>query len=319
MFLVSGYSGIGKSALINEIHRPMLTEQGYFITGKFDQFQRNIPYSAIAQAFRSLMCQLLTESPQRLQVWRQKLQSAVGDNGQVLIDIIPELEQIIGTQPTVAHLGTEENQNRFKGLFQRFLGLFTEKNIPLVLFTDDLQWADTASINLIKQFMLNKQQSCFLFIGAYRDNEVDSQHPFLLAVEELKKASVDISHLILQPLQINHVNQLLAESVSADLQSTLPLATLVMSKTAGNPFYVDQFLKNNYEIGLLSFNVNTQRWQWDLEKIKRENSSDNVVDLVVEKLQRLPDETRQLLRLAACIGNIFHYISCLKQYQLLLQ
>ena len=307
MFLVSGYSGIGKSALINEVHRPILTKQGYFIAGKFDQFQRNIPYSAITQAFRSLMSQLLTESSQqRLLVWRQELQLALGDNAQVLIEIIPELEQIIGVQPVVAHLGTEENQNRFNDLFLRFLGLFTEKDCPLVLFIDDLQWADSASINLLKQFMLNRQQCCFLLIGAYRDNEVDSSHPFIQTVEELKRAGLDISHLILKPLQIEHVNQLLAESVSADLQSTLPLAKLVVAKTAGNPFYVNQFLKNIYEIGLLFFDVSTHCWQWDLEKIKRENSSDNVVDLVVGKLQRLPNETRQLLRLASCIGNVFH-------------
>ena len=178
IFLVGGYSGIGKSALINEVHKPIVERHGYFIEGKFDQFQRNVPYSAITQAFSSLIKQLMTESPEQLGKWREKLLSTLGPNGQVLIDIIPELEQVIGEQPEVPHLGVEENQNRFNMVFQEFLKLFTQQEHPLVLFIDDLQWVDSATLNLIKLFVLGQDHQYFLFLGAYRDNEVDHHHPF---------------------------------------------------------------------------------------------------------------------------------------------
>lgn len=306
MFLVSGYSGIGKSALINEVHKPIAAGNGYFIEGKFDQFQQNIPYFAIAQAFGRLIRQLLVEPLESLQHRQAELLAALGPNGQVLIDIIPELEQIIGPQPPVPHLGTEENQNRFNQLFQQFLQLFTQQAQPLVLFIDDLQWVDSASLNLIKQFMLNPQHKQFLFIGAYRDNEVDDHHPFIAAVRELKKAGVEVSDLILKPLALEHVNQLLVDTVRADHQETLPLAELAVQKTGGNPFFINQFLRNCHETGLLTFEADTRRWLWDLQQIARQNSSDNVVDLMVSKMARLPQETRELLRLGACIGNVFY-------------
>jgi serine/threonine protein kinase len=306
MFLVSGYSGIGKSALINEVHKPIAAGNGYFIEGKFDQFQQNSPYFAIAQAFGGLIRQLLIEPPESLQRRCADLLAALGPNGQVLIDIIPELEQIIGPQPPVPHLGTEENQNRFNRLFQQFLQLFTQKEQPLVLFIDDLQWVDSASLNLIKQFMLNRQHSRFMFIGAYRDNEVDEHHPFIAAVRELKKAGVEVSDLILKPLVLEHINQLIAETVAADSAATLPLARLVLQKTAGNPFFINQFLRNSYETGLLTFDDAVRRWQWNLDEIGRQKSSDNVVELMVAKMARLPEPTRELLRLGACIGNVFY-------------
>lgn len=306
MFLVSGYSGIGKSALINEVHKPIAAGNGYFIEGKFDQFQQNIPYFAIAQAFGRLIRQLLVEPPESLQRRRAELLAALGPNGQVLIDIIPELEQIIGPQPPVPHLGTEENQNRFNQLFQQFLQLFTQQAQPLVLFIDDLQWVDSASLNLIKQFMLNRQHRQFLFIGAYRDNEVDDHHPFIIAVRELKKAGIEVSDLILKPLALEHVNQLLADTVRTNHAETLPLAELVVQKTGGNPFFINQFLRNCHETGLLTFGADDRCWRWDLHEIAQQTSSANVVDLMVAKMARLPQETRELLRLGACIGNVFY-------------
>lgn len=306
MFLVSGYSGIGKSALINEVHRPIAAGNGYFLEGKFDQFQQNIPYFAIAQAFGRLIRQLLVEPPENLQRRRTELLAALGPNGKVLIDIIPELEQVIGPQPPVPHLGTEENQNRFNQLFQQFLQLFTQQAQPLVLFIDDLQWVDSASLNLIKQFMLNRQHKQFLFIGAYRDNEVDEHHPFIAALRELKKAGVEVADLILKPLALEHVNRLIADTVCADSGETLPLAELVVQKTGGNPFFINQFLKNSHDTGLLCFDAAARRWRWNLEDIARQKSSDNVVDLMVAKMVRLPEATRELLRLGACIGNAFY-------------
>lgn len=306
MFLVRGYSGIGKSALIREVHKPIAAGNGYFTEGKFDQFQQNIPYFAIAQAFGRLIRQLLVEPADNLQRRSSELLAALGPNGQVLIDIIPELEQIIGPQPPVPHLGTEENQNRFNQLFQQFLLSFTQKAQPLVLFIDDLQWVDSASLNLIKQSLLNRQHRHFLFIGAYRDNEVDDYHPFIAAVRELKKSGVEVSDLILKPLALEHVNQLIAETVCAAAAETQPLANLVLQKTGGNPFFISQFLRNSHETGLLAFDTASRRWRWDLDDIARQNSSDNVVDLMMAKMTRLPEPTRELLRLGACIGNAFY-------------
>jgi len=305
MFLVSGYSGVGKSVLINELHRPIIEKKGYFIVGKFDQFQRNIPYSAIAQAFKGLMRQLLVETPKHLESWKKKLQAALAGNGQVLIDIIPELEQIIGVQPSVPHLGTEENQNRFNRLVVQFLQVFTQNNHPLVLFLDDLQWVDTASLGLIKLFTLNKDQNNFLLIGAYRDNEVDQHHAFILAINEIQKAGIEVPNLILQALQLNDINQLLTDMTKSAMPKTKPLAKLVLNKTAGNPFFINQFLKNIYQAELLSFDSIGQTWQWDLEGIEKQHSSDNVVDLLLAEMQTLPAQCQELLRFAACIGNEF--------------
>ena len=305
MFLVSGFSGIGKSALINEVHKPIVAKQGYFISGKFDQFQRNIPYSAVANAFCGLMKQLLTESQEKLSVWKHQLLEILGANGQVIIDFVPELEQIIGAQPKVPHLGTEENQNRFNRLAIQFMQLFTCKEHPLVMFIDDLQWVDSASLNLIKLFMLSKEHTHFLFIGAYRNNEVDEHHPFIAAVDELKNAKVSVSDLVLKPLKLEHTNALISESLSTKAEDTVALAQLVMDKTAGNPFFINQFLKHIYETGLLSFQIKERSWRWDLKQINQQQSSDNVVDLVISKMQRLPGQTRDLLMLGACIGNAF--------------
>jgi predicted ATPase/serine phosphatase RsbU (regulator of sigma subunit)/tRNA A-37 threonylcarbamoyl transferase component Bud32 len=305
LFLVNGFAGIGKSVLINEIHKPIVAKNGYFISGKFDQFSRNIPYSAMAQAFRGLMKQLLTESSERLVVWRNDILKALGTNGQVLIDFIPELEQIIGEQQPVPHLGTEENQNRFNYLSLQFVQLFARKKHPLVLFIDDLQWVDSASLHLIKLFMQSTELRYFLLLGAYRDNEVDAYHPFILLVEELKKARVNVSDLTLKPLQLAHINQLVSESISVELEKTVALAETILHKTEGNPFFINSFLKNSVETGLLHFDVQQKSWLWDLASIAALPSSDNVVDLMVANMARLPSVTQDLLCLSACIGNVF--------------
>lgn len=305
LFLVNGFSGVGKSVLINEIHKPIVAKNGYFISGKFDQFQRNIPYSALVQALRGLMQQLLTESSERLYKWRNKLLGALGSNGQVLIDFIPELEQIIGTQQPVPHLGTEENQNRFNYVALQFLQLFARKKHPLVLFIDDLQWMDSASLHLIKLFMLSEELSHFLLLGAYRDNEVEAYHPLPLMIAELKKARVNVFDLTLKPLQLHCINQLVSESICTDAEKTLPLAQAILHKTDGNPFFINQFLKQSVDTGLLAFDAVQKSWQWDLDSISQQPSCDNVVDLMVAKMARLSPVTQNLLRLSACIGSVF--------------
>lgn len=305
MLMVAGYSGIGKSALVNEIHKPLVEKYGFFISGKFDQFQRHIPYSAISSAFQGLLKQLLMSSREDLQSWRDRLLAALGPNGQVIIDVIPALEKVIGPQPKVPNLGTEENQNRFNMVFLTFLRVFTQKGSPLVIFLDDLQWADIATLNLIKTLMLSEGNEYLLLMGAYRDNEVDHTHPFMIALDEIAHAGVRISELILKPLDLHHLGELIADTVHAEIDTVAPLSRLIMDKTGGNPFFVIQFLKNLYHQNLLVFDSRQYRWTWDIAQIESREITDNVVEFMVKKLKSLPEATQNLLRLGACIGNSF--------------
>jgi histidine kinase len=305
MLMVAGYSGIGKSALVNEIHKPLVEKYGTFISGKFDQFQRHIPYSAVSAAFQGLLRQLLMSPPEELVSWKEKLLSALGPNGQVIIDVIPAVERIIGPQSKVPNLGTEENQNRFNMVFLKFLRVFTRKESPLVIFLDDLQWADIATLNLIKTVMLSEGNEYLMLMGAYRDNEVDHTHPFIIALDEIAKSGVRVNRITLKPLEIAHLNELISDTVNADAASITPLSSLVMNKTGGNPFFVIQFLKNLDHENLITYDVGLHRWVWDVEQIEAREITDNVVEFMVNKLRTLPDGTQDLLRLGACIGNSF--------------
>jgi predicted ATPase/signal transduction histidine kinase/DNA-binding response OmpR family regulator len=305
IMLVAGYSGIGKSALVNEVHKPIVRQRGYFISGKFDQFKRNIPYASWTQAFQELMRQLLTESEARLQMWKQKLLAALGSNGQAIVDVIPELELIIGEQPPVPQLGSTESQNRFNLLFQKFLGVFAQKEHPLVIFLDDLQWADSASLKLIEQLMTDSDRQYLLLIGAYRDNEVSATHPLMVTLEQIQKAGAIVNNITLQPLALEHVNLLIADTLNRSIEDSKPLAELVLNKTDGNPFFLTQLLQFLYTENLLSFNVQTGGWQWDIEQIQAIGITDNVVELMVDKIEKLDDQTQNVLKLAACIGNQF--------------
>ncbi len=330
MLLISGYSGVGKSALVNEIHKPIVRQRGQFIKGKFDQFNRDIPYAAIAQAFRELIHKLLSEPEIILQAWVQKILAVLGSNGQIIIEIIPELEKIIGQQPFIKQLGGTESQNRFNLFFRRFLRIFCKKEHPLVIFIDDLQWADLPSLHLIEQLMLDPDNQYFLLIGAYRDNEVSPTHPLNQTLEKIKQAKVSVSEISLDPLDISHINQLIADTLNCSRKIVQPLAKLVARKTDGNPFFLTQLLYSLYQEKLLVFNRTktsfnpdenqqgfysltstssvTQSngcWQWDIEKIEKMSITDNVVDLMVKKIEKLEQITQQILKLAACIGNYF--------------
>ncbi|MBD2007172.1 MULTISPECIES: AAA family ATPase [Cyanophyceae] len=313
MMLVSGFSGIGKSALINEIHKPIVQQRGYFISGKFDQFQRNIPYASLIQAFQSLISQILTESQEKIAAWREKLLNDLGANSQVIVDVIPEVELIVGQQPPVAQLGSTESQNRFNIVFQQFIRVFAKKEHPLVVFLDDLQWADSASLNLIQLLMTARDSRYLFLIGAYRDNEVNASHLLMMTLDEINSANAIVNHINLKPLDLGHTNQLISETLSCDEVESKPLAELVIRKTNGNPFFVNQFLKSLYEEKLLNFvpsqsvlNKRAQAvWQWNLEEIKKVGITDNVVELMAGKIQKLSDNTQQILKLAACIGNKF--------------
>jgi predicted ATPase len=253
MMLIAGYSGIGKSALVQELYKPITRLRGYFISGKLDQLQRNIPYSAFVNAFRGLVRQLLTESEAQLAQWREKLLAAVGSNGQVIIDVIPEVELIVGSQPPVAELGLAEAQNRFNLVFQNFIRVFCKPAHPLVIFLDDLQWSDLATLQLIELIMTDDQMQYLFLIGAYRDNEFSPIHPLMMTLEALRKEGAIANQITLSPLKLDYVTDLIAETLHSDTVSVKPLAELVIRKTKGNPFFVNQFLTTLYQENLLTF------------------------------------------------------------------
>lgn len=303
LLLVAGYSGIGKSVLVQEVYKPITERRGYFIAGKFDQFQRNIPYSAVVQAFRDLMRQLLTETQSRLDDWKTQILIAVGNNGQVIIDVISEVELILGPQPAVTLLPPTESQNRFNFVFQNFIKVFCQADHPLVIFLDDLQWIDSASLKLMTLMMSDIPY--LLLIGAYRDNEMNPTHPLMTTLAEMQKSGFLVQTVTLTPLTLPHLNQLVSDTLYLPTISTLPLAELVLEKTGGNPFFVGEFLKTLYIEKLLNFNSSKHEWQWDLAHIRARNITDNVVELMTGKIQRLPHSTQAILKLAASVGNQF--------------
>ncbi|MEH2198257.1 trifunctional serine/threonine-protein kinase/ATP-binding protein/sensor histidine kinase [Nostoc sp.] len=304
--LVGGYSGIGKSSLVNEVHKPIVRQRGYFIGGKFDQLKRDIPYASLIQAFRELMRQLLAESQARVEVWKNKLLQSLGVNGQVIIDVIPEVELIIGQQAPVPQLGVAESQNRFNRVFKQFIHAFTAAEHPLVLFLDDLQWADAASVKLVENLMTDPESQYLLLIGAYRDNEVSPTHPLILMLEAIRASGATVEELLLKPLATPHITQLLSDTFNCELFQAEPLADLLFQKTQGNPFFLTQLLKVLHQDNLLIFDYRLGFWQWDLNKIQSQAITDNVVDLMVNKIQRLSEATQQVLQLAACVGNRFN-------------
>ncbi|MCB0167944.1 MAG: serine/threonine-protein kinase PknK, partial [Anaerolineae bacterium] len=311
LLLVSGYSGIGKTALIHELHKPLVAQRGYFIGGKFDQLQRNIPYHALIQAFQELIRQLLTESEDQLARWRDRLQTALGPNGQVIIEVMPEVELIIGPQPAAPDLPPSEAQNRFNLVFQNFVRVFAQREHPLVVFLDDLQWADSTTLSLLKLLVTDPDTHHLLLIGAYRSNEIDAGHPLNLTLNELRQTEQPISEISLQPLFLIHVTELISDTLNSPLDRVQPLAELTLAKTNGNPFFVNEFLTSLYQEHRLVFVPPTieanspSGWQWDITQLRQLSITDNVVELMAAKIQKLAEATQHVLELAACIGNKF--------------
>ncbi|WP_293155216.1 AAA family ATPase [Okeania sp. SIO2C9] len=305
LMMVAGYSGIGKSSLVQELYKPITARRGYFISGKFDQFQRNIPYSAIVSAFGGLIRQLLGETEAQLQVWREKLLKALGNNGQVIIDVIPEVELIIGKQPPVPVLGGNEAQNRFNLVFGNFIDVFCHKEHPLTLFLDDLQWADLATLQLMERILIEGQTEYLLLLGAYRDNEVSSGHPLAISLGKIRQNRGEaIAQITLNPLPLNQIAALIGDTLQ-QITQVHDLARLVWKKTGGNPFFVNEFLQALYNEDLLQFEQQSRSWQWNMAAIEARGFTDNVVELMVEKLQKLPPYRQEILSLAACWGAEF--------------
>ncbi|WP_445634704.1 trifunctional serine/threonine-protein kinase/ATP-binding protein/sensor histidine kinase [Nostoc sp. DSM 114161] len=306
IMLVSGYSGIGKTSVVSEVHKPIVGARGYFIAGKFDQFKRNIPYASLIQAFQCLIGQLLTESETQIQIWKEKLLSKLGENGQVIIDVIPEVELIIGTQPPVTQLGATESQNRFNRVFGQFIGAFTTQDHPLVVFLDDLQWADSASLNLIDQLMTDSERQYLLLIGAYRDNEVSPTHPLMMSLDKIQKTNAVVNNIVLSPLQLKDVEALVGDTLNGT-EGIKPLAELLFHKTCGNPFFLTQLLLTLHQEDFLTYEFNTGMWLWNIQNIQAFGITDlNVVELTARNIRKLSLETQKVLKLAACIGSTFN-------------
>jgi len=304
LVLVSGYAGIGKSAIANELHKMLVPRRGLFAAGKFDQYMRDIPYATLAQAFRSLVRQLLGADDEELSRWRNGLLEALGPNGQLMVNLIPELALVIGEQPPLPDLPPQDRQARFQLVFRRFLGVFARPEHPLVLFLDDLQWLDAATLELIAHLVTEPEVRHLMLIGAYRDNEVDPSHPLMGALGMIPKAGGRVEEIVLAPLTPTDVGQLIADSLHCEREIARPLAELVHEKTDGNPFFAIQFFMTLADEALLVFDHGAGGWRWDLSGIRAKGLTDNVADLLAAKLGRLPDATQEVLGQLACLGNV---------------
>src|SRR5580658_5221219 len=303
LVLVSGYSGVGKSSVVNELHKVLVPPRGLFAAGKFDQYKRDVPYATLAQAFHMLVRQILVRSEAEVDHWRHALLEALGPNGQLMVNLIPELEFIIGQQPPVAELPPQEARGRFQLVFRRFLGAFARPEHPLALFLDDLQWLDTATLELLERLVTDRDVRHVLLIGAYRDNEVSSSHPLMRTLAAIRDAGAKAQEIVLAPLGLDDVERLIAEALRCSLNSAGPLAQSVHEKTGGNPFFGIRFLVSLAEEGLLAFDQGGARWFWDLNRIRAKGYTDNVVDLMVGKLRRLRQETQSALQHLSCLGH----------------
>ena len=304
VLLVSGYSGVGKSSVLNELHKVLVPPRGLFAAGKFDQYKRDIPYATLAQAFRTLIRQILVKSEAEVEQWRGAMAQAVGPNGQLIVNLIPEVEFIIGKQPPVPDLSPQDAQNRFQLVFRRFLGVFARPEHPLALFLDDLQWLDVATLELLEYVITDPDVRHLMLVGAYRDNEVSPLHPLARTLERIRKGGARIQEIVLAPLDLDDVGALVSDALHCELERVRPLARLVQEKTGGNPFFAIQFFTALAEEGVLAFDPVTRAWEWDMNRIRAKSYTDNVVDLMSGKLRRLSAPTQEALKQLACLGDV---------------
>ncbi|MEM5440374.1 AAA family ATPase [Paraburkholderia diazotrophica] len=303
LVLVSGYSGIGKSAIANELKKVLVPPRALYTSGKFDQYKRDIPYSTLLPAFRDLVRRLLTLRETELAIWREAFTEALTPNARLVTDLLPELKLVIGDQPPVPELDLHQAQRRFQLAFRRFVSVFARQEHPLVLFFDDLQWLDTATLDLLQDFLTCPDLKYLMMIGAYRSNEVDTNHPLMNKLRTFRSMTAAVDEIALLPLTREDVERLIAEALHTTPERVSPLVQLIHDKTGGNPFFVIQFLHALADEHLLTFDHNLACWQWRLPQIRAKGYTDNVADLMVVKLARLPAETRRTLRLLACLGN----------------
>ncbi|NDI78473.1 diguanylate cyclase [Psychrilyobacter piezotolerans] len=302
--LIGGKPGVGKTALVKEIHKSVIEKKGYFISGKFEQFQQDLIYFAVVNALKKLVKQLLSESESRLERWKRLILEAVGPNGQLIIEAIPEVKKIIGDQPEPQVLNSKEAKNRFMFTFRDFIRVFAKKEHPLVIFLDDLQWADMSTINLIETLASYRPITYFYFIGTYRNDEVKSGHPLLFAIDELKKNRI-VKQIHLQPLNESDINRIVADTLSSDEDKVKIISSVLLKKTEGNPYYLKELFKSFYTDNLIWFDTSKRLWDFDQEAIAKVEVSSNVVEYMIEKLNKLPIDCVHILKIAACIGTQF--------------
>ena len=305
LVLVSGPAGIGKSTLVHELYKPLTTHRSYFISGKFDQLQRNTPYQAIIVAVQHLVRHLLTEDSDAVQAWKHKILAAVGAHGRVVTDVVPEAQLILGEQQPLPEVGPKEAKHRFERVFQRFVGSFCGVGQPLVVFLDDLQWADRGSIDLLRAMITAPETAHLMVIAAYREDEVNAEHPFERFVDELRQSQVALDHLVLAPLGEPEITQWLQDMLRAPADRVQALATVSLHKTAGNPFFLAEYFKSLANDQVLLFNAQAGQWHWDMERVRQSATTSNVADLLLAKFKRLAPAAQQLLQVAAMVGNRF--------------
>ncbi|OSI50043.1 ATP-binding sensor histidine kinase [Bradyrhizobium canariense] len=305
LVLISGYAGVGKSSLVNELHKVLVAPRGLFAAGKFDQYKRDIPYATLAQAFQALVRKILAKSEAELGRWRETLLHALQPHGDLIVDLVPELKLIIGEQEPIAELPAPDARRRFHLVLRRFIGVFARPEHPLALFLDDLQWLDTATLDLLEDLLTQESVPHLLLIGAYRDNEIDASHPLIRKLGSIKAAGTSsIEEITLGALDAQHVSRLIAEALRCETDRVANLAQLILQKTDGNPFFINQFLSTLTDEGLIAFDSVHSRWSWDLKRIREKVYTDNVADLMIGKLVRLPIATQLALQQLACLGNI---------------
>ena len=314
LVLVSGYSGIGKSSVVNELQKALVPPRGLFASGKFDQYKRDIPYTTLAQALQSLIRSLLAKSEEELGHWRDAIREALGPNGQLMVDLVPELKLIIGEQQPVPELPLQDAQSRFQLAFRRFISVLTREH-PLALFLDDLQWLDAATLDLMEDLLTHPDVKHLMLIGAYRDNEVAPTHPLMRKLDAIRQAGAIVHHIVLAPLAREDLRQLVADALHCEPEHAEPLATLIHDKTAGNPFFANQFFSALAAESLLTFDYGEARWSWDLNLMHAKGYTDNVVDLMVVRLNRLPIEVQKALQQLACLGNSADFAMLRMVYQ----
>lgn len=310
--MVSGYSGVGKTSLVRSLYQPVAQERGFCLAGKFDQLRRDTPFATIGQAFNELIQYLLTENEEQIATWKRKLEHELGPNLGLIARVLPQLELLVGrTQPLPA-LAADNEKERFKMVFRQFIKVFSRREHPLVLFLDDLQWADLDSLQLIESLVTDADELSLLLIGSYRDNEVSAGHPVTQMIADLTASGSSVRSLTLKPLTLPHVSQMVADTLRCELGEAKPLARLIFQKTRGNPFFTIQFINMLYAEGLLQFDIKQQSWKWDLAQVQAREYADNIVDLLLAKLRRLPATVCRILKIAACIGNTGSLDSLLK-------
>ena len=304
LVLVSGYSGIGKSSVVNELHKVLVPPRGLFASGKFDQYKRDIPYATLTQAFQSLVRPLLGQSEAELGRWQEALREALGPNVQLMVNLVPDLEAVIGAQQPVRDLPPQDAKSRFQMVFRRFLGVFARQEHPLALFLDDLQWLDSATLDLLEHLVTHADVRHLLLVGAYRDNEVGPAHPLLRTLAAIREAGARVEEIALPPLRLDDIARLVADGMRCQKEHAWPLARLVHKKTGGNPFFAIQFFTALAEEGLLAFDPIAAAWTWDIDRIRAKNYTDNVVDLIAGRLKRFSAATQEAVKQLACLGSV---------------